>query len=92
MSRSYRKPIFTDGYGTKRRRLAKARANRRVRRMLYIPSGNAYRKFSDPWDICDYRIPEWAPPVEDQIRHIYGRIHVEPLEKLLRDYGRSRRK
>lgn len=32
MSRSYRKPIITDGYGTKRRRVAKAYANRRVRK------------------------------------------------------------
>lgn len=92
MSRSYRKPIITDGYGTKRRRVAKACANRRVRKKINIPNGNAYRKFTDPWNICDYKIPSWAPPREDEVRQSFGRIRIDPLEELLRDYQRKLRK
>lgn len=55
MSRSYRKPWITDGYGTKWRRYAKKEANRKVRRHDDVPNGKAYRKVSDPWSICDYK-------------------------------------
>lgn len=92
MSRSYRKPITTDGYGTKRRRAAKALANRQVRKNFEIPDGNEYRKFTDPWNICDYRIPSWAPPRENEVWMSFGRIRIVPLEELLREYRRKLRK
>ena len=92
MSRSYRKPIITDGYGTKRRREAKTKANRRVRNKSDIPSGNAYRKFTDPWNICDYKMPAWATPREGEVRHSFGMIWTESFEELLRDFRRKLRK
>lgn len=55
MSRSNREPYATDGYGGKWRRLAKRRANRKVRNSSDVPDGRAYRKISNSWDICDYR-------------------------------------
>ena len=57
MSRSYREPWYVDGYGSRnRKRIAKNYANRRIRRKREeIPDGKAYRKFTDTWDICDFR-------------------------------------
>jgi hypothetical protein len=51
MARSYRKHLF-------RRRCSKFYkwySNRKVRRTSGIPSGRAYQKVIDPWDICDIR-------------------------------------
>jgi len=59
MSRSYREPWIVDGYGTKRKRLAKRAANRIVRRSRGVPSGMAYKKFTNPWDICDFKWEEY---------------------------------
>lgn len=92
MSRSYRKPIITDGYGTKRRREAKKAANRCIRRAPSIPNGMAYRKFFDPWDICDFRFSQWAPPTEDRITHGFGWIYIEPLEEQIKSYRKGMRK
>lgn len=55
MSRSYREPYVVDGYGSPRKRKAKNYANRVVRHSVNVPSGNAYRKFNQPYDICDYK-------------------------------------
>lgn len=58
MSRSYRKPWIVDGYGTRHKRYAKNLANRTIRRKgidFEIASGKAYRKITNPWDICDYK-------------------------------------
>ena len=92
MSRSYRKPILTDGYGTKRRRAAKTYANRRVRNKVVIANGNAYRKFTDPWNICDYKFPAWLAPREGEARCSFGRVWYYSLEELLRDFRRKLRK
>ena len=55
MSRSYRKPYYVDGYGSKRKVIAKRYANHKVRRTKeVIADGKAYRKIYDPWNICDY--------------------------------------
>jgi hypothetical protein len=79
MSRSYREPYVVDGYGTRRKRYAKNLANRTVRRKSIdyeIASGKAYRKLTNPWDICDFKYryrseprlyqwggyPEWVDP------------------------------
>ena len=92
MSRSYRKPILTDGYGTKRLKMEKAAANRVVRRMAGIPNGNAYKKFYESYSIRDYKVCNWAPPTRAYISHSWGRISVIPLEELLQDYLRAMRK
>jgi hypothetical protein len=55
MSRSYREPWITDGYGSKSKRFKKRQANRAIRHAKEVPDGKAYRKFSDSWDICDYK-------------------------------------
>ena len=57
MSRSYRKPYVTDGYkGSGRRKFSKGYANNVVHNTEDIADGNAYRKVTNPWDICDYKI------------------------------------
>jgi hypothetical protein len=56
VSRSYRKPWAVDGMdGSKYKQFMKNQANRRVRRAKNVPDGKAYRKFSDPWDIVDWK-------------------------------------
>jgi len=56
MSRSYRKPYVTDGYkGSKRKQFCKKYANNVVSKTEDVPDGKAYRKFSNTYDICDYR-------------------------------------
>jgi hypothetical protein len=54
MSRSYRSPYATDGYGTKRKRTAKTDANRSVRNKD-AADGMMYKKLTCSWDICDYK-------------------------------------
>jgi hypothetical protein len=56
MSRSYREPWYTDGYkGSSRKQWSKRYANKVVRHAVDVPNGKAYRKYYDPWNICDYR-------------------------------------
>ena len=55
MSRSYRKPYVVDGYkGSGFKQFAKKEASKKVRNSDEIPNGKAYKKFYDPWNICDY--------------------------------------
>jgi len=60
MSKSYREPVFKDTYGTRHRRWAKNRANRKVRKTGEVPNGKAYRKFYNPWNIQDWS-SRWDP-------------------------------
>ena len=55
MSRSYRAPIVTDGYGSKSKQWYKRWANRIIRHSTDMPDGKAYRKFFETYDICDYK-------------------------------------
>ena len=56
MSRSYRKPWTTDGYkGSKRRQFFKRRSNKTLRKITDIPDGRAFKKFTDTYNICDYK-------------------------------------
>lgn len=55
MSRSRRAPVFTEGYKSKDKKLRKRRAARRVRTNQEVGSGSAYKKESNPWDICDFK-------------------------------------
>jgi hypothetical protein len=64
MSRSYRKPIIKDGYGSKWKAVAKRHAARAVRIEDEVANGAAYKRHFNSWDICDYkfeltRYPEW---------------------------------
>ena len=60
MSRSYRKPWYVDGYGSRYKKLSKRFANKAIRRAKEVSDGKMYRKFYNPWDICDYKFP-WDP-------------------------------
>ena len=51
MSRSYRKPVFSD----KKDRYWKKQANRTVRRTKDIANGRAYRKVICSYSICEFR-------------------------------------
>lgn len=64
MSRSFRGPWITDGYkGSKRRQWCKRQANRVVRRSEDVSDGKSYRKFYNPYNICDYK---WYFSVNDK--------------------------
>jgi len=55
MSRSYRKnPYVTDQQGNRRTKSVKRAAARAVRAAKEVPSGKAYRRFFNPWDIRDW--------------------------------------
>lgn len=74
MARSYKGPWVCD-----RNPRAKNYANRKLRRIHWwveIADGRSYRKYTNPWDICDWRwfvLPielEWER--EDQQDHIHS--------------------
>jgi len=59
MSRSNRAPIVTEGYGRPDKKRRKRKANRKVRAApgeKEIASGGAFKKVSNSWDICDWKI------------------------------------
>ena len=60
MSRSYRKPYYVDSYGSKSKKISKRFANKAVRNADDVPNGKAYKKFSDSWDIVDWK-SRWDP-------------------------------
>lgn len=55
VSRSVKRNGYVTDNTCKRR--TKRQANHRVRRVSDVPSGGAYRKFFEPWVICDWRLP-----------------------------------
>ena len=55
MSRSYREPWFTCGYGGSYKAFAKRQANKRVRRHDDVYGGCYYKRLYCSWDICDYK-------------------------------------
>ena len=55
MSRSYRKPVATDGYGSKFKKKSKQLANRAVRIADDVADGANYRRLFNSWNICDYK-------------------------------------
>lgn len=55
MSRSKRKPYFTEGYGSPDKARRKRAAARAVRAEKEVASGKAYRKVYSPYDICDFK-------------------------------------
>lgn len=62
MTRSKRAPIWTDGYGTKVKKLKKRSANRAVRKSKEVTSGKSYKKEYSSWDICDYKFRDGKNP------------------------------
>lgn len=56
MSRSKRKPYWTEGYGSKGKKTSKRGASRAVRNEKEIASGGAYKKAYCSWNICDFKI------------------------------------
>jgi hypothetical protein len=61
MSRSRKKiAVWKDANNKYQKRLS----NKRIRH-LSIPSGGAFKKVLNPWDICDYR---WLIPAGDESR------------------------
>lgn len=89
MARSYRKPFVTQGYGSQGRKWSKNQANRRVRRSQDVPSGKAYRKFYDSWNIVDW-IFEIPKPIKGGRYGSY--FHWETEEQMIKNYRKARRK
>ena len=53
MARSYRRPYWVMGYGSKIKFWWKRQASRAVRHASEIADGCAYRRFYQSWNICD---------------------------------------
>lgn len=74
MSRSYKKtPGFTDQQrNSSTSKVLKRLSNKRVRQFDvedHLPNGKAYRKFLDPWDICDWKLLYFSDKeLEDDIQ------------------------
>ena len=58
MSRSYRKPIWTQGYDGDTRQFKKRQANKRVRNSENATDGKAYKKEFESWDIVDWKFED----------------------------------
>lgn len=58
MSRSYRKPYWTQGYGGLWRRIAKHQAVKRVRKSKKVSDGGHFKRLSSSWNICDFKFYE----------------------------------
>lgn len=54
MSRSRKKPFWTQGYKGRWRKTAKRLANKRVKASDHVSDGNAYKKHYESWTICDW--------------------------------------
>lgn len=63
MSRSYRKPYWTEAYGGKWRRFAKRQASKRFRKTKIIADFRFYNSVYDSWSVCDFKFldPDSAP-------------------------------
>lgn len=88
MSRSYKKhPRVKDSAN----KFMKKYANKKVRHAKDIPSGKAYKKVFESWDISDWNwiwtkeeaIKEWYKAQTDPKEYNWIREHFETLEKYL---------
>jgi hypothetical protein len=61
MSRSIRKPYWTEGYGGKWRSFSKRQASKKVRQTKFIGNNAYYKRIYESWDICDFKFLE---PIE----------------------------
>jgi hypothetical protein len=62
MSRSYRKPYWTQGYGGQARKVFKRLANKAVRLSTDIADGKAYKREFCSWSICDWKFHDRKSP------------------------------
>lgn len=62
MSRSYKKPYWTQGYKSNARKKSKKETNNRVKNTEDIANGKAYRKVYNPWDIVDWKFEDKKNP------------------------------
>jgi hypothetical protein len=81
MSRSYKEPWVTCGYGTKSKKYAKNQANRRVRYAGDVPNGGKYRLYYDSWDICDFKFFYRDYPIYRWVKGKQEEIPPEPQYK-----------
>ncbi len=58
MSRSYRKPYWTEGHGGQWRKIAKRQASKRVRRARNVDDGSQFKRVYNSWNICDFKFRE----------------------------------
>ena len=56
MSRSYKKPYSTEGYGGDSRKYMKHQATKKLRNYNFPLIGNEYKKLFESWMICDYKM------------------------------------
>jgi hypothetical protein len=54
MSRSTKKPYYTDQQRSKISKELKRKANKRVRKEDNVPNVSGYKRLSESWDINDY--------------------------------------
>lgn len=59
MSRSYRKPYWTQGYGGRWRKAAKRMAAKKVRKEKLVADDSFYKRLYNSWDICDFKFFEY---------------------------------
>ena len=86
MSRSYKKHPFITDHKRKVTKTNKQLANRRFRRMGELCQGGSYKKYSDSWDICDYK---WWTTEKDAIDwyiNVCDNSYVRGKYKTLEDY------
>ena len=69
MSRSFKHyPHQADSEGSIWRKFSKKRANRRVRQSKDLPSGKAYKKLFETWNIVDWAWSETWKECEARLR------------------------
>ena len=66
MSRSYKKYPWVTDHKAGTTKNTKKLANKTVRHRKNLPSGKAYRKVFESWDICDYKYM-WTWEEEDNL-------------------------
>lgn len=55
MSRSHKRLVIKDNYGSSYKPWAKRAASKAVRRFRgYIPNGGSYKRIFNSWNICDF--------------------------------------
>jgi hypothetical protein len=66
MSRSRKAPYWTEGYGSKNRRIQKRHANKRVRAAKFESQsemkGGLFKRLKNSWDIVDFSFVDKKNP------------------------------
>lgn len=86
MSRSYKKRL---GYKDCNK-FMKRYANHRLRHKTDVPDGGSYKKYTNPYDLCDWT---WFWYSEEEMRHFYCRYPFEYTEeRIIREIWKARSK